>query len=99
MARTITLINKTRQAQVVQLEHETVCAASGDCRCTRNVVPRTTETQGVSGVAMERKRMPASLTLLAREEMSGLHPAVLLASQVKTGVARGDFAYRDDPTE
>lgn len=78
------------------LPHEVVCAAVGACSCLRTKA-------GVSRVDPEtrkrvsdpvNRRVPGTLSLMARgtagSTLTGLHPAVLEAPEVKAALARRD---------
>jgi hypothetical protein len=87
----ITLENRGRQMQVFNLPHELYCEKSGRCGCAQESV----NTWGEDAATGERtlrstiKRIPASLTLLAREKHPGLAEAVLELPEVQRAIELG----------
>ena len=75
---TVTLINATRRMKVLNLPHESYCAALGTCACTDN---------GAGRVA-------SSLTLAAGASATGLDDAVLAVPDVVTEVRSGELRVR-----
>lgn len=77
----VTLINTTRRMKVLNLPHEVYCAALGRCACTRQ--------PGRDG-----RCIPASLTLPALAEVSGLDGAVLKLPEVERALRSGELRLR-----
>jgi hypothetical protein len=87
----ITLENRGRQMQVFNLPHELYCAKAGRCGCAQEAVTTWVE-DAATGERSPRsavKRIPASLTLLAREKQPGLHEAVLEVPEVQRAIELG----------
>jgi len=86
----VTLENRLRQMQLFNLDHEAYCR-DGACSCAEVTVvvaaenPRT----GERAPRVVSKRVPAVLTLLARERRSGLPDAVLRVPAVRAALASG----------
>ena len=76
---TVTLINATRRMKVINLPHESYCAALGTCAC----VPRN----GARPVC-------SALTLAAGASASGLDDAVLRVPDVARDVRAGELRVR-----
>lgn len=95
----ITLENRERRMQVFNLPHAIYCAAAGRCECTEQVVttlvedPRTGQRTPRSVV----RRIPASLTLLARAQRSGLPEAVLDVAEIRRAVDQGALRVWTEP--
>jgi hypothetical protein len=87
----ITLENRGRQMQVFNLPHERYCEKSGRCGCTQELVNTWAEdvATGERTLRSTVKRIPASLTLLAREKHPGLHEAVLEVPEVQRAIELG----------
>lgn len=72
-----------REPLTIHLDHETYCAAAGDCRCTRQPASRVDydPERKKRVVAVETKRFPEAITLNAPgtpgAQSKPLHPAVL----------------------
>ena len=87
----ITLENRGRQMQVFNLPHELYCEKAGRCGCANETVTTWVE-DAATGERSPRstiKRIPASLTLLAREKQPGLHEAVLEVPEVQRAIELG----------
>jgi len=86
----VTLENRLRQMQVITLVHDAYCRERA-CACTEAIVvviddnPRT----GERAARRVRRRVPAALTLLAREVRDGLPDTVLRVPDVQAAVGRG----------
>jgi hypothetical protein len=87
----ITLENRGRQMQVFNLPHELYCERSGRCGCAQETVNTWVEdaATGERTLRSTIKRIPASLTLLAREKHAGLHEAVLGVPEVQRAIELG----------
>ena len=87
----ITLENRERRMQVFNLPHDIYCEAIEYCACTPTEVTTVLEDArtGERAVRMRTKRIPASITLLARERWSGLPEAVLRIPEISRAVERG----------
>jgi hypothetical protein len=87
----ITLENRGRQMQVFNLPHELYCEKSGRCDCAQEIVNTWVE-EAATGERTLRstiKRIPASLTLLAREKHAELAEAVLEVPEIQRAIALG----------
>jgi len=87
----ITLENRGRQMQVFNLPHELYCEKAGRCSCANETVTTWGEdaATGERSLRATIKRIPASLTLLAREKHPGLHEAVLEVPEVQRAIELG----------
>ena len=87
----ITLENRGRQMQVFNLPHELYCEKSGRCGCANETVTTWVEdaATGERSLRATIKRIPASLTLLAREKQPGLAEAVLEVPEVQRAIQFG----------
>ena len=87
----ITLENRGRQMQVFNLPHELYCEKSGRCGCANETVTTWVEdaATGERSLRSTIKRIPASLTLLAREKQPGLAEAVLEVPEVQRAIQFG----------
>jgi hypothetical protein len=87
----ITLENRGRQMQVFNLPHELYCEKSRRCGCAQEIVNTWVEdaATGERTLRSTIKRIPASLTLLAREKHPGLHEAVLEVPEVQRAIELG----------
>jgi hypothetical protein len=87
----ITLENRGRQMQVFNLPHELYCERSGRCGCAQETANTWVEdaATGERTLRSTIKRIPASLTLLAREKHSGLAEAVLEVPEVQRAIELG----------
>jgi hypothetical protein len=87
----ITMENRGRQMQVFNLPHERYCEKSGRCGCAQEIVNTWVENAatGERSLRSTVKRIPASLTLLAREKHPGLAEAVLEVPEVQRAIERG----------
>jgi hypothetical protein len=87
----ITLENRGRQMQVFNLPHELYCEKSGRCGCAQEIVNTWVEDAATVERTMRStvKRIPASLTLLAREKHPGLAEAVLEVPEVQRAIELG----------
>ncbi len=87
----ITLENRGRQMQVFNLPHELYCEKAGRCGCANETVTTWVEdaATGERSLRSTIKRIPASLTLLAREKQPGLHEAVLEVPEVQRAIELG----------
>lgn len=79
---TIVLTNTTRRVRVVLLPHDIFCARAGRCACTKR-------RDGV--------RLPAALTLPARESVDRLDEALLALPEVLAAVRAGDLRVTTEP--
>ena len=77
--------------QVFNLPHERYCEKSGRCGCAQEIVNTWVENAatGERSLRSTVKRIPASLTLLAREKQPGLAEAVLEVPEVRRAIALG----------
>jgi hypothetical protein len=87
----ITLENRGRQMQVFNLPHEPYCEESGRCDCAQEIVNTWVEdaATGERTLRSTVKRIPASLTLLAREKHPGLAEAVLEVPEIQRAIELG----------
>ena len=87
----ITLENRGRQMQVFNLPHELYCEKAGRCGCANETVTTWVEdvATGERSPRSTIKRIPASLTLLAREKHPGLAEAVLEVPEVQRAIELG----------
>jgi hypothetical protein len=87
----ITLENRGRQMQVFNLPHELYCEKSGRCGCAQEIVNTWVEdaATGERSLRSTVKRIPASLTLLAREKHSELAEAVLEVPEIQRAIELG----------
>lgn len=95
----ITLENRERRMQVFNLPHAIYCAAAGRCQCTEQVVTTLAE-DARTGARTPRsvvRRIPASLTLLARAQQAGLPRAVLEVPEIQRAVAAGALRVWTEP--
>jgi hypothetical protein len=97
----VTIENRLRRMQVFNLVHEAYCRGRG-CSCTEITVVVTDENQRTGERAPRRvpKKVPAALTMLAREVRTGLPLSVLQVPDVRAAIARGDLrvvAQEADP--
>lgn len=86
----VMLENRLRQMQVFNLPHDAYCRG-GACECSQ-IVAVTTEQNARTGERTLRrtpKKVPPSLTLLARETRAGLRTTVLTVPDVRAAIARG----------
>ncbi|TMQ08626.1 MAG: hypothetical protein E6J90_39915 [Deltaproteobacteria bacterium] len=85
----VTLESRTRRMQVFHLSHEVFCR--GRCACSEVTVVVTAENPRTGERAPRRlqKKVPGSITVLARERKPGLPSAVLELAEVKAAIARG----------
>lgn len=86
----VTIENRLRQMQVFNLVHDAYCRGRG-CSCSEITVVVTDENPRTGERAPRRvpKKVPAALTLLAREVRSGLPTSVLQVPDVRAALARG----------
>ena len=75
---TITLINATRRMKILNLPHETYCAALGACAC----------------VEVGGRRLASSLTLAAGTSTPDLDDAVLWLPDVARDIRAGELRVR-----
>lgn len=97
----VTIENRLRQMQVFNLVHDPYCRGRG-CSCSEITVVVTDENPRTGERAPRRvpKKVPAALTLLAREVRSGLPTSLLQVPDVRAALARGDLrvvAQETDP--
>jgi hypothetical protein len=87
----ITLENRGRQMQVFNLPHERYCEKSGRCGCAQEIVNTWVEdaATGERTLRSTIKRIPGSLTLLAREKHPELAEAVLELPEVQRAIELG----------
>ena len=87
----ITLENRGRQMQVFNLPHELYCEKAGRCGCAQEIVNAWVEdaATGERSLRSAVKRIPASLTLLAREKHPGLAEAVLEVPEIQRALELG----------
>ncbi len=85
----VTLESRTRRMQVFHLSHDVCCR--GRCACSEVTVVVTAENPrtGERAPRQLQKKVPGSITLLARERKAGLPSAMLELAEVKAAVARG----------
>lgn len=85
----VTLESRTRRMQVFHLPHDVFCR--GRCACSEVIVVVTAENPrtGERAPRQLQKKVPGSLTILARERKPGLPSAVLDLAEVKAAIARG----------
>jgi hypothetical protein len=85
----VTLESRTRRMQVFHLAHDVLCR--GRCACSEVTVVVTAENPrtGERAPRQLQKKVPSSITLLARERKPGLPSAVLELAEVKSAIARG----------
>lgn len=82
----------------LHLPHDIVCAASGECGCTRQSVgvPVVDPATRKSRVEQRIQRFPRTITLLAKgsrgDAMAGLRVSVLLAPDVADAITRRQIA-------
>ena len=89
----IALKNTQRRMQVFNLRHDVYCEPSGSCGCREQTIT-TVEESPMTGERRPRslkRKVPASLTLLALEKRDGMHEAVLKLPEVKRAVDRGEL--------
>jgi hypothetical protein len=87
----ITLENRGRQMQIFNLPHELYCEKAGRCGCAQETLTTWVEdaATGERSLRATVKRIPASLTLLAREKHPGLAEAVLEVPEVQRAIELG----------
>ncbi len=85
----VTLESRTRRMQVFHLPHEVFCRDR--CSCAEVVVFVVAEHPRTGERARKRvvKRVPGSITFLARERKPDLPAALLELAQVKAAIGRG----------
>jgi hypothetical protein len=85
----VTLESRTRRMQVFHLPHEVCCRDR--CSCAEAVVFVVAEHPRTGERARKRvvKRVPGSITFLARERKPDLPAALLELAQVKAAIGRG----------
>jgi hypothetical protein len=85
----VTLESRTRRMQVFHLLHDIFCR--GRCACSEVAVVVTAENPrtGERAPRQLRKKVPGSITVLARERKPDLPSAVLELTEVKAAIARG----------
>jgi hypothetical protein len=85
----VTLESRTRRMQVFHLAHDIFCR--GRCACSEVAVVVTAENPrtGARAPRQLRKKVPGSITVLARERKPDLPSAVLELTEVKAAIARG----------
>lgn len=85
----VTLESRTRRMQVFHLPHELFCR--GRCACSEVTVVVTAENPrtGERAPQLLQKKVPGSLTILARERKPALPTAVIELAEVKAAIARG----------
>jgi hypothetical protein len=85
----VTLESRTRRMQVFHLAHDIFCR--GRCACSEVAVVVTAENPrtGERAPRQLRKKVPGSITLLARERKPGLPSTMLELAEVKAAIARG----------
>jgi len=87
----VTLQSRFGQMLVFNLVHQAWCGGRIRCACTEMTVLVTDENPRTGERALRRvvKKVPASLTLLARERRAGLPDAVLCVPDVRAAIERG----------
>ncbi|HHH27243.1 MAG TPA: hypothetical protein ENK57_02685 [Polyangiaceae bacterium] len=75
---TVALINATRRLKVINLPHESYCAALGSCACG----------------TLKSRPIASSLTLTAGAVVTGLDDAVLTVPDVAIEVRAGELRVR-----
>jgi hypothetical protein len=85
----VTLESRTRRMQVFHLPHEVCCRDR--CSCAEAVVFVVAENPRTGERARKRvvKRVPGSITFLARERKPDVPAALLELAQVKAAISRG----------
>jgi hypothetical protein len=85
----VTLESRSRRMQVFHLPHEVCCRDR--CACADVVAFFVAENPRTGERARKRviKRVPGSITFLARERKENLPAALLELTQVKTAIGRG----------
>ena len=85
----VTLESRFRRIQVFHLSHDVFCR--GRCACGEVTVVVTAENPrtGERAPRQLQKKVPGSITILARERKPGLPSAVLELGEVKVAIARG----------
>lgn len=85
----ITLESRVRRMQVFNLPHEAFC--KGACACSETTVVVVAEHPRTGDRAPKHvaKRVPPSMTWLARERRAGLPSVLLEVPDVKAAIARG----------
>ena len=86
----VTIESRLRQIQVFNLDHDTFCRP-GACGCSDLSVLVLDENPRTGERAQRRveKKVPDSLTLLARERRAGLPNRLLDVAEVRAAVALG----------
>jgi len=85
----VTLESRVRRMQVFHLPHEVFCR--GHCTCAEVTVVVVAENSRTGERAPKRvaKRVPGSITILARERKAGLPGTVLEVAEVRAAISRG----------
>lgn len=85
----VTLESWSRRMQIFHLSHDVFCRDR--CACTEVTVVVTAENPRTGERAPRplQKKVPGSITLLARERKPGLPSRLLELAEVKTAIARG----------
>jgi hypothetical protein len=96
----VTIENRLRQMQVFNLLHDAYCRGRG-CSCSEITVVVTDENPRTGERAPRRvpKKVPAALTLLAREVRAGLPASVLQVPDVRAAIGARSPARRGADAE
>ena len=85
----ITLESRVRRMQVFNLPHEAFCKDACGCSETTVVIVAENPRTGDRAPKHVAKRVPASMTWLARERRAGLPSVLLEVPDVKAAIGRG----------
>jgi hypothetical protein len=85
----VTLESRTRRMQVFHLSHNVFCRDRCACSDVTVVVTAENPRTGERAPRPLQKKVPGSITLLARERKPGLPSRLLELAEVKAAIARG----------
>ena len=85
----VTLESRTRRMQVFHLSHNVFCRDRCACGEVTVVVTAENPRTGERAPRPLQKKVPGSITLLARERKPGLPSRLLELAEVKAAIARG----------
>ena len=91
---TVTLINKTNRAKVINLDHPAFRDKKYGFE-RKPVQVSVTNKDGQTGTAIENRSIIGSLYLPAGGSLEGLHPAIKNCSQIRSMIMNGEVEVKD----
>ena len=91
--QTATLVNKTRQSKVINLDHPAFRDKKYGFKRV-NIAVSDLTAEGKTVVRTVAQRLVGSITVPAGGQVEGLHPAISNCAQVKSMLAKGDMEVR-----